>query len=106
MKRVVLSVFTFGALVAPAFAQLGGGVPNCERDYQDFWVRMSSGPAKELSGAQLAQMNRYALRGYDGCTSGDERFTTGSFFKKLEAINPAKADEFFRELEKSFPARR
>ena len=67
---------------------------------------MSSGPANELSGAQLAQMNRYALRGYDGCTSGDERFTTENFFKKLEAINPAKADEFFRDLEKSFPAKR
>jgi hypothetical protein len=106
MKRVVLSLFAFGALAVPAFAQIGGGVPKCERDYQAFSVRMSSGPAKELSGAQLAQMNRYALRAYDGCTSGDERFTTENFFKKLEVINPAKADEFFRELEKSFPAKR
>jgi hypothetical protein len=106
MKQVVLSVFAAGALAAPALAQLGGGVPKCERDYQEFWVRMSSGPAKELSGAQLAQLNRYALRGYDGCTSGDERFTTENFFKKLEAINPAKADEFFKDLEKSFSAKR
>jgi hypothetical protein len=106
MKRVALSVFACGALVAPALAQLGSGVPKCERDYQEFSARMLSGPAKELSGAQLAQMNRYALRGYDGCTSGDERFTTENFFKKLEAIDPAKADEFFRDLEKSFPAKR
>jgi hypothetical protein len=106
MKRVfALCVFALGALAAPASAQIGSGVPKCERDYQEFWARMSSGPAKELSGAQLAQINRYALRGYDGCTSGDERFTE-SFFKRLEAINPAKADEFFRELERSFPAKR
>jgi len=106
MKRVVLFVFAFGALAVPAFAQLGGGLPKCERDYQTFSVRMAGGPAKELSGAQLAQMNRYALRGYDGCMSGDERFTTENFFNKLEAINPATADEIFRDLEKSFPAKR
>jgi hypothetical protein len=106
MKRVALSVFAYGALAAPALAQLGSGVPECERNYQEFSARMSSGPAKELSGAQLAQMNRFALRGYDGCTSGDERFTTANFFKKLEAIDPAKAEEFFRDLEKSFPAKR
>ena len=93
-------------IAVPAFAQIGGGVPKCERDYQEFSVRMSNGPARELSGAQLAQLNRYALRGYDGCTSGDERFTTENFFKKLEAINPAKADEFFKDLEKSFSAKR
>jgi hypothetical protein len=106
MKWVALSVFAFGALAAPALAQLDSGVTKCEREYQDFWVRVSSGPAKELSGAQLAQINRYALRGYDGCTAGDERFMTENFFKKLEAIDPAKADEFFRDLEKSFPAKR
>ena len=105
MKRVALALFTFGALAAAASAQVGSGVPKCERDYQDFWLRMSSGLAKESSGAQLAQINRYALRGYDGCTSGDERFTAENFFKKLEGINPAKADEFFKELEKSFPAK-
>jgi hypothetical protein len=106
MRRVALCVIAFGVLGAPTLAQFGSGVPKCERDYQEFSARMSSGPAKELSGAQLAQMNRYALRGYDGCTSGDERFTTETFFKKLEAIDPARADEFFKELEKSFPAKR
>ena len=106
MKRVALSVLVLAVLVVPVSAQVGSGVPKCERDYQDFWFRMSSGLAKDLSGAQLAQMNRYALRGYDGCTAGDERFTADNFFKKLEAINPAKADEFFKEVEKSFATKR
>jgi len=106
MKRTAFAVFALSALATAASAQLGSGAPKCERDYQEFWARMSSGPAKELSGAQLAELNRYALRGYDGCTSGDGRFTGENFFKKLETINSAKADEFFRELEKSFAARR
>ena len=107
MQRVALGLVALGALAASASAQIGSGAPKCERDYQEFWSRMSSsGAAKELSGAQLAQINRYALRGYDGCTSGDERFKGEDFFKKLEAINPAKADEFFRELEKSLAAKR
>src|SRR5947207_2618850 len=106
MRCVALSLVALGALAATASAQVGSGVPKCERDYQEFSARMSSGPAKELSGAQLAQMNRYALRAYDGCTSGDERFATENFFKRLEAIDPAKADEFFRDLERSFPAKR
>jgi hypothetical protein len=105
MKRVALAVFALGGLAAPASPQVGSGVPKCERDYQEFSTRMSSGAAKELSGAQLAQINRFALRGYDGCTSGDKRFVGENFFKKLESINPAKADEFFKELEKSFPAK-
>ena len=106
MKRLALSVLALAVLVVPMSAQVGSGAPKCERDHQDFWFRMSGGLAKELSGAQLAQINRYALRGYDGCTSGDERFTSENFFEKLEAINPAKAYEFFKELEKSFAAKR
>jgi hypothetical protein len=106
MKRVALAVFAIGALTAPGAAQLGGGVPKCERDYQQFFTRLSDGAAKDLSGAQLAQINRYALRAYDGCTAGDERFVGESFFKKLEAIDPAKAEEFLRDLEKSIPAKR
>jgi hypothetical protein len=106
MKRVVLSVFACCAVAAPASAQLGSGVPKCELDYREFWVRMSNGPAKDLSGAQLAQLNRLALRGYDGCTAGDERFSGENFFKRLETIDPVKAGDFFREVETTFPVKR
>jgi hypothetical protein len=38
-----------------------------------------------------------ALRGYDSCTSGDERFTAANFFKKLDAMGPnAKASDIFK----------
>jgi hypothetical protein len=105
MKRLVLAALALGAVAAPAAAQIGSGQPRCEEDYKEFLVRMSDGPAKELTGGQLAQISRYALRGYDGCTSGDERFTSGAFFKRFENLQAAKADEFFRELERSFPAK-
>jgi hypothetical protein len=106
MKPVALGILALSMFAATASAQIGSGAPNCDRDYQAFLTRFSSGPAKDLSGAQLAQVNRYALRAYDGCTSGDERSAAESIFKRLESINPAKADEFFRDLERSFAAKR
>lgn len=106
MKLVALAVFAVAALAAPASAQIGSGVPECVRNYKAFSSSMLNGAGKEFSGAQLAEINRYALRGYDGCTSGDERFMAENFFKTLEAIRPEKADEFFRDLEKSFPAKK
>jgi hypothetical protein len=105
MKLVALAALAAIALAVPASAQVGSGVPECERNYRAFWTGMLPA-AKALTGPQLAQVHRYALRGYDGCTSGDERFKADDFFKRLEAIKSAKADEFFRELEKSFPAKK
>jgi hypothetical protein len=106
MKHASMALLTPFLIIGAASAQIGSGAPKCETDYKEFWQRMSSGAAKALSGAQLAQLNRYALRGYDGCTAGDERFATETFFKKLEAIDPARADEFLREFERSLPAKK
>jgi hypothetical protein len=102
MKRFALAAFAVVALAAPASAQT-----NCAKDYKDFWDKMTTnGPAKQLSADQYAKLSRMALRGFDACTSGDERFTANNFFKKLETVNPAKADEIFKDLEKSFPAKK
>jgi hypothetical protein len=38
-----------------------------------------------LTPEQMVDLNRTTLRVYDGCTSGDERFTAGSFFQQLDA---------------------
>jgi hypothetical protein len=107
MKRFALAALALAALAVPASAQTYGGAPACAKDYKDFWDKISnSGPAKQLSADQYAKLSRMALRGYDACTSGDERFTANNFFKKLESVSPAKADEFFKDLEKSFPAKK
>ena len=107
MKRIALAALAFAALAAPASAQTYGGGPSCAKDFKDFWDKMTTnGPAKQLSGDQYAKLSRMALRGYDACTAGDERFTANNFFKKLETVSPAKADEIFKDLEKNFPAKK
>jgi hypothetical protein len=105
LKYSAIAVLATWWLLGAAAAQVGRGSPRCERDYKEFWSKMSTGVASKLSGAQLAQLNRYALRGYDGCTSGDGRFTADNFFKKLEAIDPSRADEFLRNIEANLPKR-
>lgn len=106
MRRTFLAMLSATVLAAPASAQVGSGVPRCEGDYKQFISKVSERASKDLTGAQLAQLNRLALRAYDGCTSGDERFTADTFFKQLERLNPIKADEFFRDLEKNYPAKK
>ena len=98
MKRFALAVLALAALAVPASAQT-----NCSKDYKDFW---NANPGAKLSADQYAQLSRLALRGYDSCNAGDERFTASNFFKKLEAANPAKADEIFKEMEKNFGAKK
>ena len=101
MKRLALAVFAVGALSAPAMAA------NCDKDYKEFWDRLSSqASAKKLSGQEIAQLNRYALRGYDACSSGDERFTAESFFRKLTAQGSSKAEDLFKELDRKGAAKK
>src|SRR5262245_51018762 len=58
MKRLAFAALAASVFAIPAFAA------NCEQDYRDFFARFSVGPAKQYTGAQLAQVNRAALRGY------------------------------------------
>jgi hypothetical protein len=102
MKRLTLAAVALAAFAVPASADL-----NCEKDFKAFWERLAKeAPAKALTGAQYAQVSRTALRGYDACTSGDERFSAKNFFEKIDLNAPAKADELFRELDKNKPAKK
>jgi hypothetical protein len=105
MRRLALAGLATAALVAPAAAQLGNGLPECQRSYKEFWSALPAIAVKELTGAQLAAVHRYALRGYDGCTSGDQRVVTEDFFKRLAAIRAGKTEELFRQLDRSLPAK-
>jgi opacity protein-like surface antigen len=91
MKRLILAAVAAAALSAPAAAA------NCAKDYKDFWESMDRARFAKLSAEQIADLSRTALRGYDACTSGDERFTATNFFKKLDATGPnAKASDIFK----------
>jgi len=64
-------------------------------DYKDFWDKFDREKQAKLSPEQFADLSRTALRGYDACTAGDERFTVDNFFKKLDSMANAKASDIF-----------
>jgi hypothetical protein len=90
MKRLILAAVAAAALSGPAMAA------NCAKDYKDFWEKFDRSRYAKMSAEQIADLNRTALRGYDACTAGDERFTADNFFKKLDQLGPnAKASDIF-----------
>ena len=91
MKRLILAALGVVALSAPAMAA------NCAKDYKAFWDNLDRSRFAKMSAEQIADLSRTALRGYDACTAGDERFTAENFFKKLDQLGPnAKASDIFK----------
>ena len=90
MKRFGLAVLAVASLSAPALAA------DCAKDYKAFWDNLDRAKYAKLSSEQFADLSRTALRGYDACTAGDQRFTADSFFRKLDAEHFAKASDIFR----------
>jgi opacity protein-like surface antigen len=90
MKHLVLAAVAAFALSAPAMAA------NCAKDYKDFWEGIDRQKFSKMSAEQIADLSRTALRGYDACTAGDERFTADNFFKKLQSDANAKASDIFK----------
>ena len=100
MKRFALAALATAAMAATAYAQSA----NCDRDFKDFWEKMSPA-AKQVTGKQLADTARIAVRGYDACTAGDERFNAKDFFEKLASPN-AKPEDLFQELDRQRGAKK
>jgi hypothetical protein len=94
MKRLALAIVAVAAVGATASAQN----LNCEKDYRAFWDRMAAAGAKNLSGKQLADINRVAVRGFDACTAGDQRFNAKDFFDKLSPAG-AKPEDVFKQID-------
>jgi opacity protein-like surface antigen len=91
MKRFILAAVAAVALTSPVAAA------DCAKDYKDFWENLDRSRYAKMSGEQIADLSRTALRGYDACTAGDERFTADNFFKKLDQLGPnAKAEDIFK----------
>jgi hypothetical protein len=98
MKRIAFSLLALATLAGPASAQTYGGAPSCAKDFKDFWDN-NSPLAKSLTPEQFAQLSRTALRGYDACSAGDERFAT-DFFKQLGSAL-AKPEDVFNQINSS-----
>ena len=91
MKRLLLAAVAAAVLAGPAAAA------NCAKDYKEFWENLDRERYSKMSAEQIASLSRTALRGYDACTAGDERFTADNFFKKLDQLGPyAKAEDIFK----------
>ena len=91
MKRLILAGLAAAAVSAPAMAA------DCAKDYKSFWENLDRSRFAKMSAEQIADLSRTALRGYDACTAGDERFTAQNFFKKLDQLGPnAKASDIFK----------
>jgi opacity protein-like surface antigen len=91
MKRLMLAAVAAAAFSAPALAA------DCAKDYKAFWDNLDRSRFAKMSAEQIADLSRTALRGYDACTAGDERFTAENFFKKLDRTGPnAKASDIFK----------
>jgi opacity protein-like surface antigen len=94
MKRLALAAVVAGVLASPAAAA------NCAKDYKDFWDKIDREKFSKMSGEQVAKLNRVALRGYDACTAGDQKFDSSDFFKKLDREAYNVSDDFWQKLER------
>src|SRR5215470_5249425 len=96
MQRIAVSLFALAAIVGSTSVQAAGA--DCAKDYKDFWAN-NSPLAKSLTPQQYAQLSRTALRGFDACSAGDERFSE-DFFKKLGSAL-SKPEEIFNQINSS-----
>jgi hypothetical protein len=92
MKRLAVSVIALAAFAGPSLAA------DCAKDYKNFWDN-NSPLAKSLTPQEYAQLSRTALRGFDACSAGDERFSD-DFFKKLGSAL-AKPEDVFNQINSS-----
>ncbi|NJO32372.1 MAG: hypothetical protein HC869_03840 [Rhodospirillales bacterium] len=99
MKRIALAAAAVVVLTVPAAAA------ECAKDYKTFWDQFNTGPAKGLTGEQLAIVGRQALRAYDACSAGDEA-SSKSIFTRLQEAAPAKGDDFWKQLQSTAPAKK
>jgi hypothetical protein len=77
------------ALAIAWFTYLHVGVPaptphatmDCGGLYKDYWQRFERQTLARISGDQLANASRLALRAYDACAAGDEQNAKAQFEK-------------------------
>jgi hypothetical protein len=98
MRRILVLVAAIVAVPMAAVAQSPLTPHACELNYKAFVERMSEASPK-LSGRELADIHRVAVRGFDACTSGDQRFDAKGFFEKLGPAG-GKPEDIFKEFDR------
>jgi hypothetical protein len=91
MKRLALAAIAAGILASPAAA-------DCAKDYKDFWDKINSQASAKMSGEQYSKLSRTALRGFDACSAGDQKFDSANFYEKLGQAAHAIPNDFWEKL--------
>jgi len=68
--------------VAPAQAKM-----DCNKEYQDFYLRVHGAGGARLSGDKLAEISRQSVRAYDACQAGDDITPRGVWDKLIADMN-------------------
>jgi len=100
MRPILFSAAAVFAVTIAAVAQSPLSPHACELNYKAFVDRMSGGAASKLSGKELADIHRVAVRGFDACTSGDQKFDAKGFFEKLGPAG-GKPEDIFKEFDRA-----
>ncbi len=98
MRYISFSAAAVFAVTTAAVAQSPLTPHACELNYKAFVERMS-GAASKLSGKELSDIHRVAVRGFDACTSGDQKFDAKGFFEKLGPAG-GKPEDIFKEFDR------
>ena len=78
MLKPALAALALVAFASSASAQ----AVNCSTEYRNVWSTfVPNGPAAKLTGEQLANTHRTALRAFDACMAGDEQWAKDLFAK-------------------------
>jgi opacity protein-like surface antigen len=92
MKRFALAAVVAGILASPVAAA------DCAKDYKDFWDKINSQGSAKMSGEQYSKLSRMALRGFDACSAGDQKFDSSGFYEKLGQQANAIPNDFWEKL--------
>jgi hypothetical protein len=98
MRRLALAAIAAGILASPAAA-------DCAKDYKDFWDKLDSQKSAKMSGEEYSKLSRMALRGFDACSAGDQKFDSASFYQKLGQEAHALPNDFWEKLDQQRQAK-
>jgi hypothetical protein len=84
LRSALIGFAALGLTVGGAFAQ---SKMDCGEVYKSVWPKLEHEKYAHISGEQLADMSRLALRAYDACQAGDEQDAKVFFERIAELTN-------------------
>jgi hypothetical protein len=89
MKSAVFGLAALSVAVSGGVAQ---SKMDCAEVYKSVWPKLEHEKYAHISGEQLADLSRLALRAYDACQAGDEQ-NAKVFFEKIAELTTEWGNE-------------